>query len=378
MAFSNNEHRKNALIDSLLDRHYIFDAAIEAAFRRVPMEKFLPEAVQDYAYLDQPLPFHQNGRPMAAPHINAIFLQLLQLEPEESYEILQISSMSGYFAALMKNVSEQSKIRIIEVDPEIVQVTKENLDFNSYENIEVFQIDPVEAFWDFSDSNRIVFCAAISSAIIDRIAKEMPNDSVLIAPTFMEPRFPIDQEMVQIIKSATGEIEVKSFGKVSFIILESESVLQKEAFKTHELIFKQVGQITKSLEEYFVSTLPREAPLLRLDIPEHILEDFLTANTLHRQDFKKAAIFQATLSVKECIQYFFEKLLDFSKITDSDLQNKIQDLLSEDEWRDFEMLLDIEKSVINFDYNNPPDLDRLADIALDIASSFLENRFREI
>jgi protein-L-isoaspartate(D-aspartate) O-methyltransferase len=377
MAFSNIEDRKNALIESLLDRHYIFDAAVEAAFRRVSMEDFLPEEVREYAYLDQPLPFARNGRPMAAPHIDAIFLQLLQLEPAVSYNILQISSMSGYFAALMNAVSEKSQINIIEVDPEIVQVTEENLSINSYDSIKVTGMDPVEAFWEFPESNRIVFCAAVSSSIVDKIAQEMPNNSVLIAPTFMEPRFPIDQEMLQILKSKDGAIEVKSFGKVSFIILESASVLQKEAFKTQELIFKQVGQITQSLEDYFTSTLPREAPLLRMNIPEHIIEDFITANTLHRKGFKKAAIFEAALAVKESIQYFIETLLDFSKLAASDLRSQYPDLLSDEELRDFETMLDIEKSIINYDYENPPDIDRLADMALDIASNFLETKFKD-
>jgi predicted nuclease of restriction endonuclease-like (RecB) superfamily len=49
------------------------------------MEKFLPKEIQGDCYLDRPLPFHDN-RPMAAPHINAIFLHLMQLEENQSYE----------------------------------------------------------------------------------------------------------------------------------------------------------------------------------------------------------------------------------------------------------------------------------------------------
>ena len=69
-----NQERKDELIRGLLDKHYIFDAAIEAAYREVEMEDFLPGELKKYSYVDAPLPFFQN-RPMAAPHINAIFLQ---------------------------------------------------------------------------------------------------------------------------------------------------------------------------------------------------------------------------------------------------------------------------------------------------------------
>jgi hypothetical protein len=153
--------------------------------------------------------------------------------------------------------------------------------------------------------------------------------------------------------------------------MQSES-FQKWASKTQELI---VEQIEKSLEEYFTSTLPREEPLLDLGIPEHIMEDYFAANTLYKKDFKKAAIFHAVLAVKESIQYFSEERLDFSRIDDN-FRKIIQKFLDESEIRNLETLFDIERSIINIDYKNPPKIDQLASMALDIAFDFLQNRFK--
>jgi len=365
------EKRKEDLIKNFLENHFIFDARIEEAFRVVPMEKFLPKEIQQDCYLDRPLPFHDN-RPMAAPHINAIFLHLLQLEPDQSYEILQLSSMSGYFAALTSEVTKTSHIRIIENDSEIVSVTRNNLKRSQYDkHIEVIEMDPIEAFWEFPYSNRIIFCGAVSSAIIDEISKEMPNNSILIAPVFTNLVFYLDQDMVRVTKSNSGQIKMESFGKVNFILMQSES-FQKWAAKTQQLIF---DQISSSLEDYFTTTLPREEPLLNLNLPEHIMEDFFEANTLFKKDFKKSAIILTILTVKESIQYVLKESIDLSN--PKELESQIPKILKEEQIRDFETLLDIERSIINFDYKNPPNMDLLAKMALDIASTLLESLFSE-
>ena len=371
MTNSEFERRKEELIKDLVNKHFILDVKIEAAFRAVPMDQFLPHEVQRYSYFDQPLPFHYN-RPMAAPHINAIFLQLLKLEPGVSYEILQLSSMSGYFAALMSEVTNRSHIRIVEDSPEIVEVTQQNLAKSGYDKtIEVIQLDPIEAFWQFPHSNRIIFCGAVSNSIITEISKEMPNDSILIAPVFSNLVLFMDQDMVRVTKSSSGQITTESFGKVSFIIMQSESY-QKWASKTQELLF---DQIQNSLEDYFTTTLPREEPLLTLNLPEHIMEDFVEANTLFKKDFKKSAILLAMLAVKESLQYALKETIDLTQITE--LESHVTNLLNETQLRDFETLLDIERSIINFDYQHPPNMDRLAKMALDVASNLLESIFRE-
>lgn len=366
-----HNERKKALIDELLNNNFILDATIEFAFRKVPMEKFLPRNLQQHSYQDMPLPFFRD-RPMAAPHINAIFLQLLQLDPSEKYHILQLSSMSGYFTALMQEITP-SNIIIAEGDPDVVAVTRQNLQRAGYKNLSVIEMDPIEAFWNYPESNRIIFCGAVSSSIIEEISRAMPNNSILIAPVFEGLFNPIiGQDMIRISKSSTGEILMESFGKVSFILIQSQKFMQKTS-QTQHLIFKQIEQ---SLEDYFTTTLPRETPLLDLNLPEHIMEDFFTANTLYKKEFKKAAILEAILAVKESINYNRQPPIDFFNTESVKLRATLEGILSKDQLRNFETLLDIEETIVNFDYRHPPNIDRLAKMALDTASDFLNSKFK--
>jgi hypothetical protein len=105
------------------------------------------------------------------------------------------------------------------------------------------------------------------------------------------------------------------------------------------------------------------------------MEDFFEANTLHRRDFKKSAILLTVLTVKESIQHILKESIDLTQLTE--LESSAQKILNEDQIRDFETLLDIERSIINFDYQHPPNMDQLAKMALDIASNLLTSLFSE-
>ena len=89
---------------------------------------------------------------------------------------------------------------------------------------------------------------------------------------------------------------------------------------------------------------------MELNLPEHILEDYFAANTLYKKDFKKGAIFYAILAVKETIQYFMHESIDFTQIGSESLSERLGEVLNDEELKNFETLIDIEKSIINFEY----------------------------
>ena len=120
--------------------------------------------------------------------------------------------MSGYFASLMAEITKsqirsKSPIRIIEGDSGAARVTKANLKRSGYDQtIEVVEMDPIKGFWKFPESDRIIFCGAVSTSIIDEVARVMPANAILIAPVFTGIFNPLmGQDMVRVIKS-NGEI----------------------------------------------------------------------------------------------------------------------------------------------------------------------------
>jgi len=65
--------------------------------KRVPREEFIPAEIKDEAYVDTPLPIGE-GQTISAPHMVAIMVEKLQLEP--GLTVLEIGAGSGYHAAV--------------------------------------------------------------------------------------------------------------------------------------------------------------------------------------------------------------------------------------------------------------------------------------
>ena len=60
------ERRK--LVDTLVAEGVLKTPAVRDAMRKVPRELFVPRQLQEYAYIDAPLPTAQ-GQTISAPHI---------------------------------------------------------------------------------------------------------------------------------------------------------------------------------------------------------------------------------------------------------------------------------------------------------------------
>jgi len=95
------ETARNDLVDGLVRRGYVTSAAVERAMRRVPREEFVPEDIRPEAYVDTPLPIGE-GQTISAPHMVAIMVEKLDLEPGQ--KVLEVGAGSGYHAAVCAEV----------------------------------------------------------------------------------------------------------------------------------------------------------------------------------------------------------------------------------------------------------------------------------
>jgi len=85
------------LIASLLEGGTIKSPEIEQAFRRLPRDKFVTAEVRDEAFVDAPLRLAKLSFNISAPHMHAMCLENLGIQPGDS--VLDIGSGSGFLTA---------------------------------------------------------------------------------------------------------------------------------------------------------------------------------------------------------------------------------------------------------------------------------------
>jgi hypothetical protein len=86
------------LVESLKASSVITSARVEDAMLTLPRGLFVPDDLQDEAYVDSPLRLASMGFNISAPHMYGVCLETLNIQPGNSF--LDIGSGCGHFTAL--------------------------------------------------------------------------------------------------------------------------------------------------------------------------------------------------------------------------------------------------------------------------------------
>jgi protein-L-isoaspartate(D-aspartate) O-methyltransferase len=90
------------MVAQQVESRQIRDARLLAVLRSLPRHRFVPEALQQQAYNDRPLPIG-NGQTISQPYMTALMSALLQLKGDEN--VLEIGTGSGYQAAVLAGLA---------------------------------------------------------------------------------------------------------------------------------------------------------------------------------------------------------------------------------------------------------------------------------
>ena len=121
---------RDALLERL--RREIDSPRVIDAMQRVPREAFLPPALADRAYEDNPHPIGQ-GQTISQPFIVA--LMLAALDVRRSDQVLEVGAGSGYQAALLAELARS--VVTTERVPSLADVARRNLERLGYDNVRV-------------------------------------------------------------------------------------------------------------------------------------------------------------------------------------------------------------------------------------------------
>ncbi|KKQ55700.1 MAG: L-isoaspartyl protein carboxyl methyltransferase [Parcubacteria group bacterium GW2011_GWA2_38_13] len=113
--------------------------SIISAFKKIHRIDFIPEAMRQYSDEDRALPTFEN-QTISQPYTVAFMLELLQ--PMRGEKILDVGSGSGWVAGMLAHiVGKKGKVYSIELVPELVQFSIDNLAKYRFNNLKIINGD---------------------------------------------------------------------------------------------------------------------------------------------------------------------------------------------------------------------------------------------
>jgi len=224
------------LIQYLKQRKFIKSKKVEEAFREVPFTNFVPKDQVERFLFDTPVIFPHLGRNISAPHMNAILLELLDLDYDD--RLLIIGSKLGYIGALAKKIITDGFISIIDANSLVVEQTRRNLErIELNDQIKVLNGQPLEGDIENSPWDRIIITASIKEISLDLLAQLKVGGSIF-APVGDLRQQELLQYFRQNLNLNKSDFLKKSWGSVVFgpldTNLDTSEVLEKDLIDSKE------------------------------------------------------------------------------------------------------------------------------------------------
>jgi protein-L-isoaspartate(D-aspartate) O-methyltransferase len=194
----------------------VTDTRLLAAMRKVPRDQFIPEAVRNLAYTDQPLPIGHD-QTISQPFIVAFMTEKLQLRPTD--RVLEIGTGSGYQAAILAELARE--VYTIEIVAPLGERAQGTLQRLGYKNVHVkigdgYQGWPEEAPFDAV----IVTCAPehVPRPLIDQTRE---GGRVII------PVGAAGSQLLYLLEKKAGRLQQRAVLPVRFVPMTGSAQEQK-------------------------------------------------------------------------------------------------------------------------------------------------------
>jgi len=159
--------RRRGLIEEIRQAG-VGDLEILELFDRVPRHLFLPEAVWERAYRDEPLPIGF-GQTASQPSLQAWYLSTLRPAPHET--VLEVGTGCGFLTALLSLMAE--RVYSVERVPELSRRARDVLDRLGVSNVALMAGDGTIGWRKFAPFDVIVVSAAapeVPQPLVDQLA----------------------------------------------------------------------------------------------------------------------------------------------------------------------------------------------------------------
>ncbi len=209
------EEKRRNLVKRLERTGYIESKKVKRAFLRVPRHLFVPEHMNDRAYMDSPQPIGE-GQTISAPHMVAMMVEKLELE--EGHKVLEVGGGLGYHAAVMAEiVGEEGEIYSVERLPSLAESAKDILKRTPYDNVHIVTGDGSSGYEEEAPYDRIsVACG--SPDLPEPLIQQLKVDGKLLIPVGGK----MFQSLVKVTKTSKTSMKKKKLGGVRFVPLKGK------------------------------------------------------------------------------------------------------------------------------------------------------------
>jgi protein-L-isoaspartate(D-aspartate) O-methyltransferase len=186
------------------------NARVIEVLSEVPRHEFVPVQLQQFSYLNQPLPIGC-GKTVSQPFIVALMTDLLDPQPGDS--VLEVGAGAGYQAAVLSRLVKQ--VYSIEMMEELAISAGKRLKRLGYSNVSVGLGNGCHGWPEHAPYDKIMVTAApelIPPALIEQLK---PGGRLVI------PTGTVDaQQLVLAIKDKDGKMSLRNVLPVRFSELE--------------------------------------------------------------------------------------------------------------------------------------------------------------
>ena len=203
------EAKRQLMVESEIAPRGIVDEAVLLAMRAVPRERFVPEAMKEFAYADAPLPIAE-GQTISQPVIVALMAESAELTSRS--RVLEVGAGSGYGAAVLGQIA--AEVWTIERHELLADDAADRLADLGYDNIHVIHGDGTLGLPEAAPFDAIIVTAGgptVPAALLEQLAE----GGRLILPVGPEAR---SQRLLR-VRRRGDDVVKEDLGPVQFVPL---------------------------------------------------------------------------------------------------------------------------------------------------------------
>ena len=185
------------------------DSATLYAMRAVHRHEFVPSALMNYAYDDNPLPIGSE-QTISQPYIVALMTELIK--PKKGQRVLEVGTGSGYQAAVLAEIVDS--VYTVEILPELAASSSERLKRLGYSNVIVRCGDGYEGWKEFALFDGILVTAAAED-IPQPLIDQLKDGGLLVIPVGSV----MSVQKLMVLKKHGKDIETQTVLPVRFVPL---------------------------------------------------------------------------------------------------------------------------------------------------------------